>query len=198
MENLYCWEEGFWKRGLLHIAGVDEAGRGPLAGPVTAAAVILPQGLFIPGLKDSKELTPLQRQELAQIIKARSLAWAIGWASVAEIDRLNIVVATRWAMWRALMALPLKPDHVLIDGLDLPGLPFPQTAIVDGDRQCASIAAASILAKVARDRLMEIYHHLFPGYNFAQNKGYPTPEHKKALKELGPCPLHRQSFKAKV
>ncbi|MBC7323755.1 MAG: ribonuclease HII [Moorella sp. (in: Bacteria)] len=191
---LYAWERRLQERGVRYIAGLDEAGRGPLAGPVTAAAVILPPELFIAGLKDSKKITPRQRRQLAGIIKNKSLAWAIGWASVKEIDCLNILVASRWAMWRALTALPLKPDHVLIDGLRLPGLTLPQTALVGGDDLSASIAAASILAKVARDELMAAYDIVFPGYGLASHKGYPTPAHRQALLRLGPSSIHRGSF----
>jgi ribonuclease HII len=195
VEALYAWERRLQRRGAVYIAGVDEAGRGPLAGPVTAAAVILPPGLFIAGLNDSKRIPPARRRQLAGIIKKESLAWAVGWASVKEIDCLNILVASRWAMWRALMALPIKPDHVLVDGLKLPGFPVPQTPLIGGDALSASIAAASILAKVARDELMVAYDAVFPGYGLAENKGYPTPEHRRALACLGPSSLHRLSFK---
>ncbi|KYH32081.1 ribonuclease HII [Neomoorella mulderi] len=195
VDALYAWERRLQRQGAVYIAGLDEAGRGPLAGPVTAAAVILPPGLFIAGLNDSKKVPPRKRQELAGTIKKASLAWAVGWASVKEIDCLNILVASRWAMWRALMALPIKPDHVLVDGLKLPGLPVPQTSLVGGDALSASIAAASILAKVARDELMVAYDAVFPGYGLAENKGYPTPEHRRALAYLGPTSLHRLSFK---
>ncbi|QGP93058.1 Ribonuclease HII [Neomoorella glycerini] len=195
VEALYAWERRLQRQGAVYIAGLDEAGRGPLAGPVTAAAVILPPGLFIAGLNDSKKVPPRKRQELAGTIKKASLAWAVGWASVKEIDCLNILVASRWAMWRALMSLPIKPDHVLVDGMTLPGLPVPQTPLVGGDALSASIAAASILAKVARDELMVAYDAVFPGYGLAENKGYPTPEHRRALACLGPTSLHRLSFK---
>nr|WP_277999055.1 ribonuclease HII [Moorella sulfitireducens] len=191
---LYAWERRLQRLGAVYIAGVDEAGRGPLAGPVTAAAVILPPGLFIAGLNDSKRVSPARRRQLAVIIKEKSLAWAVGWASVKEIDCLNIMVASRWAMWRALTALPVKPDHVLVDGFKLPGFPVPQTPLVGGDALSASIAAASILAKVARDDLMEAYDAVFPGYGLAENKGYPTPGHRRALARLGPSSLHRLSF----
>ncbi|WP_245907807.1 ribonuclease HII [Neomoorella humiferrea] len=194
-QSLYIWERRLWYQGVRLIAGVDEAGRGPLAGPVTAAAVILPPDINITGLADSKKLSPAKRQELAVIIKEKSLAWAIGWASVKEIDCLNILVASRWAMWRALTSLPLKPEHVLVDGFPLPGLRVPQTPLVGGDGLSASIAAASILAKVARDELMAIYDNVFPGYGLAENKGYPTKEHRRALACRGPSAVHRLSFK---
>lgn len=195
VEALYAWEWRLQCQGAAYIAGLDEAGRGPLAGPVTAAAVILPPGLFIAGLNDSKKVPPRWRQELAGIIKKECVAWAIGWASVKEIDCLNILAASRWAMWRALTALPIRPHHVLIDGLSLPGLGIPQTPLVGGDALSASIAAASILAKVARDELMVIYDTVFPGYGLAGNKGYPTAEHRRALLRMGPTPVHRLSFK---
>ncbi|BCV21044.1 ribonuclease HII [Moorella sp. Hama-1] len=192
---LYIWERRLQRQGVARIAGVDEAGRGPLAGPVTAAAVILPPGLFIAGLNDSKKVSPARRRELATIIKNESLAWGIGWVSVKEIDNLNILAASRWAMWRALTALAIRPDHVLIDGLYLPGLGIPQTPLVGGDALSASIAAASILAKVARDELMVAYDAVFPGYDLAGNKGYPTRSHREAIRRLGPCNLHRRTFK---
>lgn len=192
---LYAWEMRLQRQGAIYIAGLDEAGRGPLAGPVTAAAVILPPGLFIAGINDSKKISPSRRRELARTIKKASRAWAIGWASVKEIDCLNILVASRWAMRRALDALPIKPQHVLIDGLSLPGLEIPQTPLVGGDALSASIAAASILAKVARDELMLAYDEVFSGYGLAANKGYPTLKHRQALMRMGPSPLHRLSFK---
>ncbi|WP_025774395.1 ribonuclease HII [Neomoorella thermoacetica] len=195
VEALYAWERRLQRQGVARIAGVDEAGRGPLAGPVTAAAVILPPGLFIAGLNDSKKVPPARRRELAAVIKKESLAWGIGWVSVKEIDCLNILTASRWAMRRALSALASRPDHVLIDGMELPGLKIPQTPLVGGDALSASIAAASILAKVARDELMVAYDAVFQGYGLAGNKGYPTREHREALRRLGPCALHRRSFK---
>ncbi|MGI9859785.1 ribonuclease HII [Moorella naiadis] len=195
--SLYIWERRLQSQGATRIAGVDEAGRGPLAGPVTAAAVILPRGLFIAGLNDSKKVSPARRRELATIIKNESLAWGVGWVSVKEIDSLNILAASRWAMWRALTNLAIRPDHVLIDGLQLPGLGIPQTPLVGGDALSASIAAASILAKVARDELMVAYDAVFPGYDLAENKGYPTRSHREAIRRLGPCNLHRRSFKVK-
>lgn len=192
---LYAWENRLGQRGVTRIAGLDEAGRGPLAGPVAAAAVILPPGLFIEELNDSKKISPTRRAILAQIIKKESLAWAVGWATVKEIDCLNILVASRWAMRRALAALPVKPQHALVDGLFLPGLKIPQTSLIKGDTLSASIAAASILAKVARDQLMLAYDRVYGGYGLAKNKGYPTRQHYLALQRLGPSPIHRLSFK---
>ncbi len=196
IQALYNWELDLYKQGVLYTVGLDEAGRGPLAGPVAAAAVILPPGLFIAGINDSKKIPPKKRQKLAQCIQQKCIAWSIGWASVKEIDCLNILVATRWAMRRALSALLVRPQHALIDGLELPGLVIPQTTLIKGDTLSASIAAASILAKVARDELMVAYAKIFPGYGLEKNKGYPTQQHRQALKFLGPSPLHRLSFKS--
>lgn len=194
-EELYLWEKRLAARGIRYIAGVDEVGRGPLAGPVAAGAVILPPGLFLPGLMDSKKLSPREREILAAEIKAKSLAWAIGWASVVEIDCLNIAVASRLAMQRAVVALKLKPEHILVDAFTLPGIRIAQTPLIKGDALSASIAAAAILAKVARDKLMESYDRVFPGYGFSRHKGYPTAEHRAALAAYGPTPIHRKSFK---
>ncbi|MGB6976808.1 MAG: ribonuclease HII [Gammaproteobacteria bacterium] len=178
-----------------HVAGVDEAGRGPLAGPVIAAAVIFKPRMHIQGVADSKTLTPKQRETLfARIIK-QCLAYAIGRAEVAEIDTLNIFQATLLAMQRAIVALPIQPDHVQVDGTHCPELTCSHEAIVRGDERVAVISAASILAKVTRDREMLILDQQFPGYGFAQHKGYATPEHLEALGRLGPSLIHRRSFK---
>jgi len=180
-------------------AGVDEAGRGPLAGPVVAAAVILEPSLPVAGLADSKALTAARREALATTIRARSLAWGLGWADAAEIDTLNILQATMLAMRRALAALTVPPRHAIIDGNrcpDLSGLAFVCTAeaVVKGDALVASVSAASILAKVARDEHMRVLDGRYPGYGFANHKGYPTAEHIAALRRLGPSPVHRRSF----
>ncbi len=177
------------------IAGVDEAGRGPLAGPVYAAAVILDPARPIAGLADSKTLTAQRREELAAIIQARSRAWAVASASVAEIDTLNILRASLLAMQRALTGLPRVPQLALVDGKHTPRLPCPARAIVRGDATEPAIAAASILAKVARDAEMRRLDRLYPQYGFARHKGYPTPEHRALLRELGPSPAHRRSFR---
>jgi ribonuclease HII len=178
-----------------HVAGVDEAGRGPLAGPVIAAAVIFKPNTCIPGIADSKTLTPKQRETLfAKIIK-QSLAYAIGRAEVAEIDDLNIFQATLLAMRRAIAALAIPPDHVQIDGTHSPQLVCSHEAIVRGDERVAVISAASILAKVTRDCEMVMLDQQFPGYGFAKHKGYGTREHLKALSHLGPSPIHRRSFR---
>jgi len=175
-------------------AGIDEAGRGPLAGPVFAAAVILDPGKRIRGLRDSKVLTPERREELALEIRAHAIAWAVASAEVHEIDRLNILRATLLAMRRAVEALAVIPVEAIVDGDRCPTLACPVYAIVKGDRDVASISAASILAKTARDKLLIELDALYPNYGFAHNKGYGTPEHLAALDRYGPCPIHRMSF----
>jgi len=177
-------------------AGVDEAGRGPLAGPVCAAAVILDPMRIPDGLDDSKRLSAATRERLSLQIKSLALQWAVGWSSAAEIDRLNILQASLLAMRRALMALAQAPAMVLVDGNRCPdGLPCPARAIVGGDATEPCISAASILAKVARDREMWRLDTLHPGYGFARHKGYPTEAHLDALRRFGPCPEHRHSFR---
>ena len=176
------------------VAGVDEAGRGPLAGPVVAAAVILDAAYPIAGLKDSKQLTPRQRETLAVEIRARSRAWAVAWADHKEIDRLNILQASLLAMARAVAALSLRPERVLVDGNRCPAVPQPVSAIVKGDSLVPAISAASILAKVERDAAMYRLDALYPGYGFAIHKGYPTAAHIEALERQGACPVHRRSF----
>lgn len=179
---------------VLLIAGVDEAGRGPLAGPVVAAAVILDPARPIAGLADSKTLSPARRERLAEAIRAESLAWALGRADVAEIDRLNILQASLLAMRRAVAALPVAPDQALVDGNRCPRLDCPCAAIVKGDATVPAISAASILAKVARDAELRQLHERYPHYDFARHKGYPTAAHLAALRRHGPCPEHRRSF----
>ena len=181
--------------GFRHIAGLDEAGRGPLAGPVVAAAVILPRRFSLNGLHDSKLLTEAQRERLYGEIVNQAQAWSIGLASEKEIDTLNILEAARLAFNRAAEDLSPQPDYLLLDAMNLPNLPIPQRAIIKGDRLSVSIAAASILAKVSRDRLMLDYHRRFPHYQFHIHKGYPTPEHLKLLAHFGPCEGHRHSFR---
>jgi ribonuclease HII len=176
------------------IAGVDEAGRGPLAGPVVAAAVILDERQPIRGLADSKVISPRKREKLFDEIRAKALACCIAEASVEEIDRLNILQATLLAMRRAVEGLRLVPQRVLVDGNRLPVLTMPAAAIVKGDAKVPAISAASILAKVYRDRLCQEMHQAHPGYGFAQHKGYPTAEHLAALRALGACALHRRSY----
>ncbi len=176
------------------VAGVDEAGRGPLAGPVVAAAVILDDLQPIRGLADSKALTALRRERLFDEIRARALCCCIASASAQEIDALNILQATLLAMQRAVAGLRLRPHRVVVDGNCTPPLPMPAAAIVKGDAKVAAISAASILAKVQRDRLCLELHERHPGYGFAGHKGYPTPAHLAALRHLGPCAEHRRSF----
>ncbi|MFT5608119.1 MAG: ribonuclease HII [Parvicella sp.] len=179
----------------LLFAGVDEAGRGPLAGPVLAAAVILPDDFLLPGLTDSKKLSAINRQQLEPLIKQQAITWAVAEASAAEIDELNILQATMLAMSRAVAGLHILADHVLVDGNREPDLTIPCTCIIKGDLTEPAISAASVLAKEARDRLLIQMHADFPVYGFAQHKAYPTAAHLAALKEYGPCPEHRRSFR---
>ena len=182
-------------RGFFSVAGLDEAGRGPLAGPVVAAAVILPENYTLTGLDDSKKLSAARREKLfASLASDPRVIWATGTADVAEIDRLNILRATHLAMARAVKGLPRKPHHALVDGLPVRGLPVSHTALVGGDALSLSIAAASIMAKVTRDRHMVGLDERFPQYGFARHKGYGVREHLEALQRHGPCPIHRRSF----
>jgi ribonuclease HII len=176
------------------VAGVDEAGRGPLAGPVVAAAVILDPARRVRGLRDSKVLSAQQRDDLARKIRASAIAWGVGWADVAEIDALNILRASLLAMRRAVAALPVAPAEALVDGNHCPDLDCPVHAIVKGDRDVAAISAASIIAKTTRDAMLIELDRLYPDYGFANHKGYATPEHLAALNAFGPCPAHRRSF----
>ena len=176
------------------LAGVDEVGRGPLAGSVVAAAVILDPQLPIEGLRDSKKLTSSRRETLAQLIMSRALGWAIGSASVAEIDELNILQASLLAMHRAVRALQPQPEYILVDGNRLPRWQYASEAVVRGDDKVPAIAAASILAKVYRDNALIALDSVYPGYGFASNKGYPTAAHLRALESLGVTPIHRRSF----
>lgn len=176
------------------IAGVDEVGRGPLAGPVVAAAVILDPSQPIEGLTDSKKLTPAKREQLAQEIKQKALAWSISRAEIEEIDKINILQASLLAMKRAVESLSHFPDLALIDGNKLPELNCQMEAIIKGDSKEACISAASIIAKVARDNEMVEMDKLYPGYGFAKHKGYPTKQHREAIQELGICPIHRRSY----
>jgi ribonuclease HII len=177
------------------IAGIDEAGRGTLAGAVVAAAVVLPLGARIEGLRDSKQLRPKQRERLFPIIHSTALGIGIGIVDEKTIDRINILRATLLAMERAVSPLQPRPDFLLIDGNQLPSLSIPALALPKGESHSPSIAAASIVAKVTRDRLMALYHEIFPCYGFIQHKGYGTADHLRALREYGPCPIHRRTFK---
>jgi ribonuclease HII len=195
MPCTFAHEAELAARGFAKIAGVDEAGRGPLAGPVVAAAVILPPDFRAEGLNDSKKLTPAARRRLfATLTTTREVVFGLGRAEVEEIDQLNILRATHLAMRRAVDALAVRPDHLLIDGLPVPSLPIASTALVRGDALSLSIAAASILAKVSRDEAMEALDREYPAYEFARHKGYGTALHLKALAKYGPCPAHRRSF----
>ena len=177
------------------IAGFDEAGRGALAGPVVAAAVILPQNKLIPGLTDSKQLTELQRERFYAELQRQALAIGVGIIGNEEIDRLNILAATLKAMAAAITDLPLKPDYILIDGIKAPVLAISHKTIPKGDSLSISIAAASVVAKVTRDRLMCEFHEIYPQYRFNKHKGYPTRQHRAAIAQFGPCVIHRRSFK---
>ncbi len=182
-------------RGFRVIAGLDEAGRGPLAGPVVAAAVVLPQKGKWTGVDDSKKLSAGQREEIFPLLFEKALGVGVGIVDAQEIDRLNILQASLKAMQLAVEKLSLPPDFLLIDGIHSLRLPLPQQTIPKGDQRCLSIAAASIVAKVTRDRLMAAYHDQYPQYNFARHKGYGTQEHLQAIRKYGCCPLHRRSFR---
>jgi ribonuclease HII len=188
-------QERFFKRGFRLLAGIDEAGRGPLAGPVVAAAVILPPGLDLPGVRDSKQLTPGQRESHYETILSRAVAVGVGCVDAPIIDSINILQATFQAMMQAVRNLDPVPDFLLIDGSCRLPVDIPQEAIPKGDQLCLSISAASIVAKVHRDRLMVAYHCEYPEYGFDRHKGYGTAEHLSALRRLGPCCIHRMSFK---
>jgi len=186
------------RAGGVHVAGIDEAGRGPLAGPVVAAAVIFPPGTFIPGVDDSKKLSPAERERLIAIVTGAALAFGVGVVESDLIDEINILNAAFLAMDRAVAALRIRPGHLIVDGnLFRPGpatQDVPVTTVVGGDATCFSVAAASIVAKVTRDRLMEAHDVRFPGYGFARNKGYGTAEHRAAILRLGLTPIHRRTF----
>lgn len=192
---LWDWERRLWAAGYCYVAGIDEAGRGPLAGPVVAAAVILPPDVDLPNLNDSKQLTPRQREELYPLIVERAVAVGVGVADVYYIERYNILKATKRAMSLAVRNLAVQPDYLIIDALSLEEIEIPQESIIKGDALSASIAAASIVAKVRRDHIMAAWDKVYPGYGFARHKGYTTREHLMALERLGPCPLHRLSFR---
>jgi ribonuclease HII len=190
----YRYEAQAWRAGLVRVAGLDEAGRGPLAGPVVAAAVILTSDRRVKKLCDSKLLSPERREELFHVITAHAVAVGVGIVDHETIDRVNILQATRLAMLEALRGLDVAPDLVITDFVSLPGLTCPQRNLVDGDARCATVAAASIIAKVTRDRLMVEADKLFPEYGFARHKGYATADHLAALDRHGPCTLHRRTF----
>lgn len=195
MSNFLEHERAWWARSCCRVAGVDEVGRGCLAGPVVAAAVILPRELLIPGVDDSKKLTPKSRERLFPIITTHAVSYAIGMVAAEEVDRLNILQATRKAMRLAVESLAAPPDVILIDGRDALDLDIPQETIVGGDSRSHVIAAASIIAKVTRDRMMTALQEQFPNFGFANHKGYGTEAHLDEIRRFGPTPLHRRSFK---
>lgn len=187
-------EDSLYAKGCAAVCGIDEAGRGPLAGPVCAAACILPQDLQIEGLNDSKKLSAKKREALYDVITEQAIAWAVCLIDEARIDEINILQATFEAMRGAVGKLSVLPDYCLVDGNRDPGLGLPTLTVVKGDAKCATVAAASILAKVTRDRLMVEYDRLYPGYGFAVHKGYGTKAHYAAIDKLGLCPIHRRTF----
>ena len=192
--EMKSFERVLWDAGKKYVAGVDEVGRGPLAGPVVTAAVILPEDFDILGVDDSKKLSAKKREELYDLIMEKAVAVSIGRREPEVIDKINILEATKAAMIDAVMGLSVKPDHVLIDAVKLTELDIDQTSIIKGDARSVSIAAASIIAKVTRDREMVEMDEKYPGYAFASNKGYGTKAHYEGLALLGPCPIHRRSF----
>lgn len=187
-------ERELWAEGLVRVAGVDEAGVGPLAGPVVAAAVVFPPGTGLRGVDDSKKLAPERRARLSAEIRDAALSWSVAVVGPEEIDRLNILRASLEAMRRAVDGLSSRPERLLVDARTIPGIDIAQEAIVKGDAKCHAIAAASILAKTERDALMRRFEEEFPGYGFADHKGYPTDAHRDAIRRLGPCRIHRRSF----
>lgn len=194
----YTYEHNAYLRGFTAVCGIDEAGRGPLAGPVCAAAVLLPEGLVIDGLNDSKKLSEKKRDLLFPVIEENALAFGIGFADEKEIDEINILQATFLAMRRAFDAMQRRCDYVLVDGNRMPPMPVPGETVVKGDAKSPSIAAASILAKVSRDRVMLEYAKQYPEYQFEKHKGYGTKAHVEALHAFGPSPIHRRTFLKKI
>ena len=192
-KGLMVYEERYGAKGLV-IAGIDEVGRGPLAGPVLACAAILPRDSLILELNDSKKLSEKKRERLFDVLQKEAVAFAFGASSPKRIDEINILQATYEAMREAIAGLSVRPDILFNDAVTIPDVELPQIPIIGGDGKSVSIAAASILAKVTRDRMMAAYDEIYPGYGFARNKGYGTAEHIAALKRLGPCPIHRRSF----
>jgi ribonuclease HII len=190
----WFFEKRAREAGFTCIAGLDEAGRGPLAGPVVAAAVVLPRGLLVPGLTDSKQVSEPERERLFEVIREKAICYGVGVASERTVDDVNILQATIVAMERALERLTPRPDYLLLDALTLPRVPLPQKPLIKGDCRSHSIAAASILAKVTRDRMMLELHERFPQYNFKRHKGYGTREHIELIRKHGPCDAHRKTF----
>lgn len=194
IERLKQYEYLFFKKGAKYVAGIDEVGRGPLAGPVYACAAIFPIDCMIKGIDDSKKLTPEKREVLSREIKERAICYSIGCSDEKTIDRVNILNATYMAMKEAISKLKIKPQALLIDAVRIPGIDIFQYPIIKGDSLSFSIAGASILAKVERDSVMDNYHEKYEAYNFKSNKGYGTKEHIEAIRNFGPCPIHRRTF----
>lgn len=194
LEEISVFERECYNNGCIHVAGIDEVGRGPLAGPVVTAVVILKQGAQIEGINDSKKLSEAKREELYDIIIEEAVDYAIGIVSPAEIDEINILQATYKAMQQCISTLKVKPDYILVDAVTIPNIRIQQKGIIKGDAKSISIGAASILAKVTRDRMMKDYAQIFPHYEFQQNKGYGSAKHIEAIKKMGICPIHRRSF----
>ena len=192
--DLFFYERSLSSKGYRSIAGIDEAGRGPLAGPVVAAAVILPKGLQVPGVNDSKKLTELKREALFDVVMEKAIATGVGISRPEEIDEINILQATLKAMLRAVEDLRTSPDYLIIDGINTIDRDIPQHAIKKGDSLSISIAAASIIAKVTRDRMMLEYDRQYPSYGFTSHKGYGSKLHREAIANFGPCPIHRKTF----
>ena len=195
MERMIRYERHAYQQGATAVAGLDEAGRGCLAGPVVAAAVILPREWLHAEINDSKQLTAYQRERLFVVVQEHALSIGVGMASAEVVDRLNVLQATHVAMKEAIANLSLPPDFLLLDAVKLSKMPMPQCSIIKGDSLSLSIAAASIIAKVTRDRLMGDYERQYPGYGFALHKGYGTQQHRNAIKRYGPCPIHRKTFR---
>jgi ribonuclease HII len=195
---MHSFESEIRQLGFKSVAGIDEAGRGPLAGPVVAAAVILPHDYINGDIRDSKQLTPLQRERIFKTIRSDAISIGIGFVEPSVIDEINILRATLLAMEKAVLNLSTPTDYLLIDGRDTINLSIPQKAIIRGDSLSISVASASIIAKVSRDHVMEKYHRQFPDYNFLRNKGYGTREHREAIIKHGFCEIHRKSFKVKI
>jgi ribonuclease HII len=192
--RLWASERMAQQMGYATVAGIDEVGLGPLAGPAVAGAVVLRIGDRLPGLDDSKQLKPEERERLDRVIRRRAVAWSVFAVGPEEIDRVGLTRARQLAMEGAVARLPVAAEYLLVDAWDVPDLPLPQMCVVKGDGTCASIMAASIVAKVYRDNLMVEYDRRYPGYGFAEHKGYATPAHRRALRELGPSPIHRMSW----
>ena len=198
LEEMKVFENEIHAEGIRYIAGIDEVGRGPLAGPVVAAAVVLPEDFDVIGVNDSKKLSEKKREELFEIIKDKAVSYAFGIVDNEVIDEINILEATKKAMKEAVEGLDVRPEHLMIDAVKLEDVDIPQTPIIKGDEKCLSIAAASILAKVTRDRMMVEYAETYPDYSFEKNKGYGTKAHYEGIERAGICPIHRRTFLKKI